>query len=117
MRAEHLDDGDRPVPELLVEPAYDGRCEQLELGGPGGRVGAYDEPAVVEGLRRAVLGDVGSHQLGPAAEDALDTQVEGPAVVGDQPADRVVEQLGITVVGYLRPDSLNLYAGDALDLG
>ena len=27
------------------------------------------------------------------------------------------EQLGITVVGYLRQDSLNLYAGDALDLG
>lgn len=27
------------------------------------------------------------------------------------------EQLGITVVGYLRLDSLNLYAGDALDLG
>ena len=26
------------------------------------------------------------------------------------------EQLGITVVGYLRADSLNLYAGDALDL-
>src|SRR5258705_10838574 len=26
------------------------------------------------------------------------------------------EQLGITVVGYLRPDSLNLYAGEALDL-
>ncbi len=29
----------------------------------------------------------------------------------------LAEQLGITVVGYLRPDSLNLYAGDALDLG
>lgn len=29
----------------------------------------------------------------------------------------LAEQLGITVVGYLRPDSLNLYAGEALDLG
>ena len=29
----------------------------------------------------------------------------------------LAEQLGITVVGYLRSDSLNLYAGDALDLG
>jgi len=29
----------------------------------------------------------------------------------------LAEQLGITVVGYLRQDSLNLYAGDALDLG
>lgn len=29
----------------------------------------------------------------------------------------LAEQLGITVVGYLRPDSLNLYTGDALDLG
>ncbi|HET7874004.1 MAG TPA: formate dehydrogenase accessory sulfurtransferase FdhD, partial [Methylomirabilota bacterium] len=28
----------------------------------------------------------------------------------------LAEQLGITVVGYLRGDSLNLYAGDALDL-
>jgi FdhD protein len=28
----------------------------------------------------------------------------------------LAEQLGITVVGYLRPDSLNLYAGEALDL-
>ncbi|HET8576390.1 MAG TPA: formate dehydrogenase accessory sulfurtransferase FdhD [Methylomirabilota bacterium] len=28
----------------------------------------------------------------------------------------LAEQLGITVVGYLRQDSLNLYAGDALDL-
>src|SRR5262245_53574041 len=27
------------------------------------------------------------------------------------------EQLGITVVGYLRPESLNLYAGDAIDAG
>jgi FdhD protein len=26
----------------------------------------------------------------------------------------LAEQLGITVIGYLRPDSLNLYAGDAL---
>ena len=26
----------------------------------------------------------------------------------------LAEQLGVTVVGYLRPDSLNLYAGDAL---
>ncbi len=29
----------------------------------------------------------------------------------------LAEQLGITLVGYLRPDSLNLYAGDAIDLG
>jgi FdhD protein len=29
----------------------------------------------------------------------------------------LAEQLGITVVGYLRPEALNLYAGDALDLG
>jgi FdhD protein len=29
----------------------------------------------------------------------------------------LAEQLGITVVGYLRPDSLNLYAGDALVAG
>lgn len=28
----------------------------------------------------------------------------------------IAEQLGITVIGYLRPDGLNLYAGDALDL-
>jgi len=28
----------------------------------------------------------------------------------------LAEQLGITVVGYLRQDSLNLYAGNALDL-
>lgn len=28
----------------------------------------------------------------------------------------LAEQLGITVIGYLRPDSLNLYAGHALDL-
>ncbi len=27
----------------------------------------------------------------------------------------LAEQLGITVIGYLRPDSLNLYAGEALD--
>jgi FdhD protein len=27
----------------------------------------------------------------------------------------LAEQLGITVVGYVRPDSLNLYAGEALD--
>jgi FdhD protein len=27
----------------------------------------------------------------------------------------LAEQLGITVIGYVRPDSLNLYAGDALD--
>ena len=26
----------------------------------------------------------------------------------------LAEQLGITVVGYVKPDSLNLYAGDAL---
>ena len=26
----------------------------------------------------------------------------------------LAEQLGITVIGYLRPDGLNLYAGDAL---
>src|SRR5574341_2575583 len=28
----------------------------------------------------------------------------------------LAEQLGVTVIGYLRPDSLNLYAGEALDL-
>jgi FdhD protein len=28
----------------------------------------------------------------------------------------LAEQLGITVVGYLRPDSLNVYAGDAIAL-
>jgi FdhD protein len=28
----------------------------------------------------------------------------------------LAEQLGVTVVGYLRGDSLNLYAGQALDL-
>jgi FdhD protein len=28
----------------------------------------------------------------------------------------LAEQLGVTVVGYVRPDGLNLYAGDALDL-
>ena len=26
----------------------------------------------------------------------------------------LAEQLGITVVGYLRPDGLNVYAGDAV---
>jgi len=29
----------------------------------------------------------------------------------------LAEQLGITVVGYLRPDSLNVYSGDAVALG
>jgi formate dehydrogenase assembly factor FdhD len=28
----------------------------------------------------------------------------------------LAEQLGITVVGYLRPDSLNIYAGNAVVL-
>ena len=28
----------------------------------------------------------------------------------------LAEQLGITVIGYLRPDGLNLYAGDALEV-
>ncbi|OGK78351.1 MAG: formate dehydrogenase family accessory protein FdhD, partial [Candidatus Rokubacteria bacterium GWC2_70_16] len=28
----------------------------------------------------------------------------------------LAEQLGVTVIGYLRPDTLNLYAGEALDL-
>ena len=28
----------------------------------------------------------------------------------------LAEQLGITVVGYLRPESLNVYAGDAVAL-
>jgi formate dehydrogenase assembly factor FdhD len=28
----------------------------------------------------------------------------------------LAEQLGITVVGYLRADGLNVYAGDAVDL-
>jgi formate dehydrogenase assembly factor FdhD len=28
----------------------------------------------------------------------------------------LAEQLGVTVVGYLRSGRLNLYAGDALDL-
>jgi FdhD protein len=35
------------------------------------------------------------------------------------PTDMAValaEQLGVTVVGYVRPDSMNLYAGDGLDL-
>ena len=54
MRAEHLDEGHGAVAELLVEAAYDGRREQGQLGGPGRRVGADDEPAVGEGLRRAV---------------------------------------------------------------
>jgi len=27
----------------------------------------------------------------------------------------LAEQLGITVIGYVRPDGLNLYAGDGLD--
>jgi FdhD protein len=29
----------------------------------------------------------------------------------------LAEQLGITVCGYLRPDSVNVYAGEALELG
>jgi FdhD protein len=35
------------------------------------------------------------------------------------PTERAVaraEQLGVTVVGYLRGENLNLYAGEALDL-
>jgi formate dehydrogenase assembly factor FdhD len=28
----------------------------------------------------------------------------------------LAEQLGVTVIGYLRGESLNLYAGQALDL-
>jgi formate dehydrogenase assembly factor FdhD len=28
----------------------------------------------------------------------------------------LAEQLGITVIGYLRPDGLNLYAGEALQV-
>jgi FdhD protein len=28
----------------------------------------------------------------------------------------LAEQLGVTVIGYVRPDSMNLYAGDGLDL-
>ena len=43
-----LDHGDGAVPELLVEASYDGGREQLQLGGPGGRVGAHHQPAVGE---------------------------------------------------------------------
>ncbi len=42
VRSEHLDHGHGAVPELLVEAAYDGGREQLQLGRPGGRVGADD---------------------------------------------------------------------------
>ena len=97
--AEHLDHRHRPVAELLVEAPYDGGGEQLELGGPRGRVGAHHQPPVGEGLRGAVLGDVRADQLGPASEDALDPEVEGPAVVGDQSAQGAVERLRIAVIG------------------
>jgi hypothetical protein len=29
----------------------------------------------------------------------------------------LAEQLGVTVVGYVRPETMNLYAGEGLDLG
>jgi hypothetical protein len=99
VRAEDLDHGDRAVAELLVEPAYDCRREQPQLGGPRGRVGADHEPSVSERLRRGMAGDLVAHQLRPPREHAGHAQVDVPAVVVDETTDRRVEELGIAVVG------------------
>src|SRR6187402_2903522 len=44
-RAEDVDHCDGAVPQLLVEPAYEGGSEQPQLGGPRGRSGAHHQLA------------------------------------------------------------------------
>src|SRR4051812_47275996 len=108
VRTLYVDGRHGAVPELLVEAADQGGCEQGELGGPGGRVGADHEPALGERLGRAVGADVGADQVRPPREHAADPQLELPPAVRDQPLDLVSEQLGVAVVrvgaGDLRVD-------------
>ena len=86
-RPEDVDHGDGAVAQLLVEPAYQRRGEQPQLGRPGGGVGAHHQLALGEGLGRAVVGDLVADQLRPAGEDAAHPQVELPPL-GPRPAAR-----------------------------
>ena len=100
MRAEHLDHGHRAVAELLVEAAYDGRGEQLELGGPGGRVGAHHQPAVVEaspGCSAAATSAPTSSGQRPKTPCTRRSRSQPWSATSRR--DRVVEQLRVAVVG------------------
>ena len=94
-----LDEGHRAVAELLVEPAYDGRREQAELGGPGGRVGAHDQLAVREALRGAVRADLRSDQVGPAAKTPRTRSSSSQPWSATSRSTLRAEQLRVPVVG------------------
>ncbi len=87
-----------------------------------GRHNAVDKvkgEALLQGIRtvdRILLstGRVSSEMLLKASRMAV--PVVASRTSPTEMAVALAEQLGITVVGYLRPDSLNVYAGDAVTL-
>ena len=84
---------------LGAQPGEDGRCQQPQLGGPGGGLGDDEQLALGERLGAAVRGDVRPHQRRPAAEHGPDPGVLGPVLRGDQRVDQPREGLRVVVAG------------------
>src|SRR5580692_8912508 len=101
-RAADLDPADGPVAELGVEPPDQLRGEQPDLGGPGRRFGGHRELAVGERLRRGVRGQVPADDLGPPAEDRPDRGPLLPALLVEQAADGVAQELRVVPAGPAR---------------
>ncbi len=99
---QHLDPGDRTVPQVHVESSDDRRCQEPHLGRPGGGVGAHHELGVGVTLRRAVSSHVSSHDQVPPAEDGVGRQVATPPMLCHQPIEGSVEGLRVAVV-WVRP--------------
>ena len=83
----------RAIAELFVEPGHDGRREQPQVGGPGGRVRAHPQHLLVEALRTRVFGIGRSDQVGPAAQQVLQVDLPRPAAARDQLIEGLAQRI------------------------
>src|SRR5690606_12861525 len=87
--------GHHALAHLLDETGQEPGSQPPDLDGPGRRVGAHDEDAVLEGLGPAVLGDLRTDHLRPAADHPTHGQLVLPAPLLDEGRGRVTDEGGV----------------------
>jgi len=98
LRPQHLHVGDCASAQVVIQASEKSGGQHAYLGRPRRRIRTHRELARLEVFGDAVLGDIGSDDLGPSPLDTPDRKWCRPAALSDQVVNRSRDRLRVAVV-------------------
>jgi hypothetical protein len=98
-RRHDADPADDVLPHRSREADQELALQRAQLSGPRSRLRLEHQLTVTQRQRRAVVGYLRAHEVGPAAEDGRVREPGRPPTVQRHPGHQPAERLRVTVVG------------------